>query len=215
MRKPKYVIFDCDGVLVDSEILANKVEVELKNKLGFSITLEEHMAKFVGCGMNHPIMQAELQRLPKDYLHMMDQRIDEVYREELTCISGVIETLQLLNLPCCVASSSEPHHLEMKLELTKLKSFFLPKTIFHGRMVKNSKPAPDLFLYAIEKLGWVAEDCLVVEDSENGVKAGRAAGMIVCGFLGGAHVSSGHADKLIKAGADYLISDMRNLLRLT
>ena len=215
MKKPKYVIFDCDGVLVDSEILANRVEVEVKNQLGFPITLEEQITKFVGCGMSHPTMQAELQRLPKEYWQMVDDRCDEVYKAELKSIAGVVQTLELLKLPKCVASSSEPDCLEMKLQLTNLKSFFDPKAIFHGQLVKRSKPEPDLFFHAIETMGWTAEDCLVVEDSEHGVRAGRAAGMTVCGFLGGAHIYPGHADKLLKAGADYLISDMRNLLRLT
>jgi len=215
VRKPKYVIFDCDGVLVDSEILANRVEVEVKNKLGFPITLEEQITQFAGCGMSHPAMQAELRRMPRDYWQMVDDRCDEVYKAELKSISGVVSTLDLLKLPKCVASSSEPDYLDMKLTLTNLKSFFSPEAIFHGCLVKKSKPEPDLFFYAVEKMGWTAEDCLVVEDSVHGVKAGRAAGMIVCGFLGGSHIYPGHADKLMKAGADYLISDMRNLLRLT
>ncbi|MGZ5280614.1 MAG: HAD family hydrolase, partial [Pseudobdellovibrionaceae bacterium] len=82
------------------------------------------------------------------------------------------------------------------------------------RSVKRSKPEPDLFLHAVEKMGWTAEDCLVIEDSVHGVTAGKAAGMIVCGFLGGAHIYPGHADKLLKAGADYLVSDIKNILRL-
>lgn len=215
MRKPKYVIFDCDGVLIDSEILANRVEVEIKNKLGFPITLEEQINKFVGCGMNHPTMQAELQRLPKEYWQMVDDRCDEVYKAELKPIVGVVNTLDSLKLPKCVASSSEPDYLEMKLNLTDLKKYFSPESIFHGRLVKKAKPEPDLFFHAVKKMGWAAEDCLVIEDSVHGVKAGRAAGMIVCGFLGGSHIHPGHADKLMTAGADYLISDIRNILRLT
>jgi HAD superfamily hydrolase (TIGR01509 family) len=214
IKKPKYVIFDCDGVLVDSEILANRVEVEIKNKLGFPITLEEQISKFVGCGMSHPVMQEELQRLPQNYWQLVDKRCDEVYKNELKAITNVVSTLELLTLPKCVASSSEPDYLEMKLSLTNLKHFF-PNAIFHGRLVKKSKPEPDLFLHAIEKMGWTPEDCLVVEDSIHGVKAGRAAGLIVCGFLGGSHIYPGHADRLIDAGADYIISDIKNLLRLT
>lgn len=213
MKKPKYVIFDCDGVLVDSEILANRVEVEVKNELGFPITLEEQITKFVGCGMKHPVMQTELQRLPQHYWQMVDERCDEVYRNELKAIAGVAQTLESLRLPKCVASSSEPEYLDMKLSLTDLKGYF-PEAIFHGRSVSKPKPEPDLFLHAAKTLGWTVEDCLVVEDSEYGVRAGKAAGMIVCGFLGGAHIYPGHADRLIKAGADYLISDIKNILRL-
>lgn len=210
MKKPKCIIFDCDGVLVDSEILVSRVEVEVKNQLGFPISLEEQITKFVGCGMKHPAMIAEIQRLPPDFIRMVDERCDEVYAKELRAIPGVRETLQALNIPICVASSSDAHYLDMKLNLTDLKIFF-ENAIFHGSLVEKQKPEPDLFLYALEKLGWKADECLVVEDSEPGVKAGKAAGMKVCGFLGGAHIYPGHADRLLKAGADYLISDMRNL----
>ena len=212
MQKLSQVIFDCDGVLVDSEILANRVEVEVKTSLGFPITLEEQISKFVGCGMSHPVMVAELQRLPKDYWQIVDRRCDEVYRAELKSIEGVLETLQKLNVPKCVASSSEPEYLKMKLASTGLSEFF-PIGVFHGRSVKRPKPEPDLFLHAVEKMGWLAEECLVIEDSVHGVRAGKSAGMIVCGFLGGSHILPGHADKLKAAGADYLVSDIRNVLR--
>lgn len=213
MAKTKYIIFDCDGVLIDSEILANKVEVEIKNRLGFPITLEEQITKFVGCGLSHPTVMAELARLPKDYLAMVDHRCDEVYKSDLKPIAGVVETLTAVKIPKCVASSSQAEFLDKKLTLTNLKSFF-PDAIFNGQMVKRSKPEPDLFLHAVEKLGWKANECLVVEDSEHGVRAGKAAGMTVCGFLGGAHIYPGHADKLLKAGADYVVADIRNILGL-
>lgn len=214
MKKIKYVIFDCDGVLIDSEILASKVEVEIKNKLGFPITKEEQIEKFMGLGSHHATVKAELARLPQEYLKMVNDRYDEVFKKELQPIAGVISTLEQLKLPKCVASSSEGDWLDVKLTLTNLKQFF-PGSIFHGQLVKKSKPAPDLFLHAISTLGWNAEECLVVEDSEPGVQAGRAAGAVVCGFLGGSHIYPGHAEKLLKAGAHYLISDMTNLLRLT
>jgi beta-phosphoglucomutase-like phosphatase (HAD superfamily) len=214
LKRTKYIIFDCDGVLIDSEILANRVEVEVKTKLGFPISLEEQITKFMGCGLTHPRVRAELARLPSHYSEMVDTRCKEVYIDQLKPISGVFETLGMIELPKCVASSSEPDSLDFKLNLTSLKSFFPANAIFHGRLVKKPKPEPDLFLHAIEKMGWTAEHCLVVEDSEHGVKAGRAAGLTVCGFLGGAHVLPGHADRLLSAGAHYLISDMRYLLNL-
>lgn len=214
MNKPKHIIFDCDGVLVDSEILANRIEVEIKNKLGFPITLQEQILKFTGCGMTHPTMQEELARLPADYWDQVVSRCDEVYKTELKAIDGVIDILKKINLPKCVASSSEPEYIEKKLKITNLAKFFPIDTIFHGRSVKNLKPSPDLFLHAVEKMNWRAEDCLVVEDSEHGVRAGRAAGMIVCGFVGGGHIYPGHAEKLLEAGAHCIVSDIRNILRL-
>lgn len=213
MKKPKYVIFDCDGVLIDSEILANRVAAEVKTALGFPITLEEQLSKFVGCGLSHPLMRAELERLPKDFMKRFEKRCAEVFKAELKAIAGVVSTLERLKLPKCVASSSEPEYLEKKLAHTGLSPFF-PESVFHGRLVEKPKPEPDLFLHAAKEMNWAAEDCLVIEDSEHGVRAGRAAGMIVCGFIGGSHIYPGHADRLLSAGADYIVSDIRNILRI-
>ena len=210
MNPPKYIIFDCDGVLIDSEILANRVEAEIKNELGFPITLEQQIKKFVGMGMNHPDMQAELKRLPANYLDLVDGKMKQVYKNELQPIAGTISALEALNIPKCVASSSEPDWLDTKLSITNLKKYF-GDAVFHGKLVSKCKPEPDLFLFALKKLGWSAADCLVVEDSVYGVRAGRAAKLQVCGFLGGAHVLPGHSERLIEAGADYLISDLKDL----
>ena len=210
MKRPKYIIFDCDGVLIDSEILANRVEAETKNELGFPITLEEQIKKFVGMGISHPDMQAELKRLPSHYLDAVDQKMKQVYKNELQAIAGTVSALESLNIPKCVASSSEPEWLDFKLSLTDLKKYF-SNSIFHGKLVSKCKPEPDLFLFVLKQLGWTASDCLVVEDSVYGVQAGRAAGLSVCGFLGGAHVRPGHSDRLLEAGADYLVSDLKDI----
>ena len=210
MKKPKYIIFDCDGVLIDSEILANRVEAETKTELGFPITIEEQIKKFVGMGISHPGMQEELKRLPPHYLDLVDQKMKQVYKSELQAISGTVNALESLNIPKCVASSSEPEWLDIKLSLTNLKKYF-GDSIFHGKLVSKCKPEPDLFLFVLKKMEWSASDCLVVEDSVYGVQAGRAAGLRVCGFLGGAHILPGHSERLTKAGADYLISDLKDL----
>ncbi len=214
VKKPKYVIFDCDGVLVDSEIIANRIEVEMKTELGISITLEEQILKFAGCGKNHPVVQKEALSLPIDYWQRYHERCAERYETELSCIDNVKETLEKIMLPMCVASSSEPESLDRKLEITRLRGHFPAGATFHGGLVQRPKPEPDLFLHAIKAMGWNAEDCLVVEDSVPGVTAGRAAGLIVCGFLGGKHIYPGHADRLVAAGADYIVSDMRRILPL-
>lgn len=210
--KFKSIIFDCDGVLIDSEIIANRIEVEVKTELGFPITLEEQLKKFVGLGMSHPVMQAELRRLPTNYWQMVDDRVKVAYTNELKAIDGVVEFIEQLSLPKCVASSSEPEWLTFKLEHTKLIRYF-PNAIFSGGMVSKSKPAPDLFLLALEKMGWESSSCLVIEDSVVGVEAGKAAGLTVCGFTGGAHIYPGHAEKLVKAGADHMISDFKQIAR--
>lgn len=213
MKKPKYVIFDCDGVLVDSEILANRVEAEVKTDLGFPTTTEEQVRKFAGLSMKCPAILEEIARLPANYLEMVDEKLAGVFERELQPTRGIVEALHALRLPRCVASNSAPDWIARKLALTGIRGFF-GDALYSGHQVKRGKPAPDLFLHAAERQGWAVEDCLVVEDSFSGVTAGKAAGMKVCAFVGGLHIFPGHVERLIEAGADYVISDMRRLLGL-
>jgi len=133
--------------------------------------------------------------------------------EELTVIDGAIELLEGIALPKCVASGSEPESLSFKLAHTGLSKYFGPH-IFSSRMVKHGKPAPDLFLFAADKMGWKPEECLVIEDSLPGVEAGVAAGMTVCGFTGAGHIRDGHTAKLKKAGAHFVVTGLRDILKL-
>ncbi|KYG67302.1 hypothetical protein AZI86_09910 [Bdellovibrio bacteriovorus] len=208
--KPKYVIFDCDGVLVDSEIIANRVEAEYKTELGFPISTQDHIAKFTGLATNHPLVKEELSRLPDDYLDVVDKRIQRVYEQELSAISGIHETLNQLHFPKCVASNSDLESIVRKLAFTRLLPHF-PKSIFSSQMVRQGKPAPDLFLYAAKTLQWQPQDCIVIEDSVAGVQAALAAGMRVLGFTGGQHIQLGHSDTLKGLGSTKVFSDMREL----
>lgn len=213
-QKIQSIIFDCDGVLVDSEIIANRIEVEVKTELGFSITMEEQLKTFVGLAKNHPVMQAELERLPMDYWQVVDDRCKIAYQNELVAITGVDEVLGKLSLPKCVASSSEPEWLALKLNHTKLDHHF-GAAVFSTKLVKLSKPAPDLFLYVLDKMNWKVDSTLVVEDSVAGVEAGKAAGLQVWGFVGGSHIYPGHEESLLKAGADRIISNFLSILEVT
>jgi HAD superfamily hydrolase (TIGR01509 family) len=213
MKKFRSIIFDCDGVLIDSEIIAGRIEMEVKTELGFPITLEEQLKTFVGLGMSHPIVQQELKRLPPHFLQTVDERVKIAYLTELKAIANVSDVLKKITLPKCVASSSEHEWLDFKLKHTKLDHHF-PNAIFNGGMVKKSKPAPDLFLLALDRMGWSAENTLVIEDSVAGVQAGKAACLTVWGFTGGAHIYPGHAEKLVHAGANRIFSDFRDVLKL-
>jgi HAD superfamily hydrolase (TIGR01509 family) len=211
----KQVIFDFDGVLVDSELIANTVEVEIKTALGFPVTLDEQIEKFTGLCSDHPVLLAELERLPEDYLSRVDQKVKLAYERELKSIVGVTDLLARLKLPKCIASGSEPTWLQYKIELTGLGRFFDSQAIFSTHMVARGKPHPDVFIYAIEKLGWNAEnkrETLVIEDSVVGTQAGRAAGLTVCGFLGGGHIRPGHKAKLRAAGADFCVANFASLV---
>lgn len=213
MNKLNYVIFDCDGVLVDSEIIANRIEAEVKTALGFPTTVEEQISKFFGHGHDSPTLQAALRRLPKNYSEWVDEKVRVAYDTDLRAVTGIPELLSGVRAPSCVASNSHPDWLELKLSLTGLKPFF-GNAVFSGHQVKRSKPAPDLFLYAASMMGWPIKGCLVIEDSIVGVTAGKAAGMVVCGLLAGSHIQPGHAQRLIQAGADYVVSSASSVLRL-
>lgn len=213
MQKFKNIIFDCDGVLVDSEIIANRIEAEFKTQLGLPTTIEQQILKFVGLSVSDPVVQEELSKLPVDYLERVDSLIQQAYQKELKAVKGVLQFMEAHDIPKCVASNSEPEWLEFKLTFTHLKKYF-PDAIFSSRLVKRGKPAPDLFLYAAEKMGWNISECLVVEDSVAGVKAALAAGMTVCGFVGGLHIMPGHREKLVAAGANRVVSEFNEIEKL-
>jgi HAD superfamily hydrolase (TIGR01509 family) len=209
----KHVIFDFDGVLVDSEIIANRLAVEMKAEHGIQITLEEQLLRFTGLAQNHPDMLEEMKRLPAGFMDAFKKRVRLKFIEELTVIDGAIDLLEGISLPKCVASGSEPESLAFKLAHTGLTKYFGPHT-FSSRMVKHGKPAPDLFLFAADKLGWKPGECLVIEDSLPGVQAGVAAGMTVCGFTGAGHIRDGHAENLRAAGAHFVVPGLREVLKL-
>lgn len=210
---PELVIFDCDGVLIDSEVIACRVEAELLTELGLPMTAEDVNRRFVGRSgaAVSEILEAELGRpLPADFSQTMWSRTRAAFESELRAIPGIAETLDRLALPCCVASSSDPERLEVALGLTGLYARFAPH-VFSTTMVARGKPAPDLFLYAAAQRGARPAHCIVVEDSAPGVQAGAAAGMRVLGFVGGSHCRPGHADRLARAGASAVFDDIREL----
>lgn len=210
--RPDFMIFDFDGVLVDSECIANRIEAEFKTSLGFPTTLQEQIRRFTGLGRHHPTVQAELQRLPPDYWNTVEEKIRDAYKAELRPFPGAVELLQELPQPRCVASNSDPRSLAYKLQLTGLDRFF--PHAFSGEEVAQGKPAPDLFLHALAKLGWTRERALVIEDSIAGVTAARAAGLRVWGYLGGGHILDGHGAQLLALGAEKLVADMTELRTL-
>ncbi|SHE79751.1 haloacid dehalogenase superfamily, subfamily IA, variant 3 with third motif having DD or ED [Kaistia soli DSM 19436] len=200
------VIFDCDGVLIDSEFLACRIDAEELTRLGYPITMEEVVLRFTGLSAGSMRIAVEAdwgQKLPDDFDDVLQARIKDGYRRELQAIDGIDALLAGLAQPFCVASSSQPEKLRLGLELTGLWPRFHPN-IFSASMVKNGKPAPDLFLHAASAMGHAPHRCVVVEDSLAGVAAGIAAGMQVIGFTGGRHCSPGHGDRLRDAGATFL-----------
>ncbi|HJU16718.1 MAG TPA: HAD family hydrolase, partial [Stellaceae bacterium] len=207
------IIFDCDGVLVDSEPLVNRAHAETLAACGYQIAVDALLERF--CGISDADMLATIARewgrpLPAAYAADVAARIARDYRVALKPIPGVAEALARLAFPVCVASSSVPAQLRLGLEVAGLIGHF-DSHLFSAAMVARGKPAPDLFLYAAERMGAAPHRCLVVEDSPAGIAAARAAGMTAFGFCGGSHCRPGHGERLLAGGAARVIADMRDL----
>lgn len=205
------LIFDCDGVLVDSELITNRVFVGMLNELGLALTLEDMFERFVGRSMPQCLsMIKELlgHDVPAEFQAQFRVRIAAALKSELKAVAGIESVLKSVTLPYCVASSGTHEKMQMTLGLTGL----LPK--FQGRMfsvteVAHPKPHPDVFLHAAKQMGVAASSCAVIEDTPTGVLAGVAAGMTVFGFC--AHTPR---HRLLEAGAHHIFERMRDLPRL-
>lgn len=209
------IIFDCDGVLVDSEIVSFEAEAEVFGEIGIALTAQELLGRFLG--MSSASMFAMIERehgitLPADFAERASRRTLEVFDQRLKPIPGIAELLADLPERKCVASSSEPARIRQSLALAGILHHFEPH-IFSATQVKHGKPAPDLFLFAAESMGVPPARCLAIEDSVAGVTAARAAGMTVLGFTGGSHCLDGHAVKLQAAGAREVFGTCRDLAR--
>jgi HAD superfamily hydrolase (TIGR01509 family) len=181
------VIFDCDGVLVDSERLVVKVEAAVLGELGWPLTEAEVSERFMG--RSPEFMRSEVQArlgdtLPAGWEARFGPLYRQVFESDLTPVDGVPEALEQIELPSCVASSSNHEWLQLVLGLTGLYERFEGR-IFSASEVAQGKPAPDLFLHAAEQMGSTPARCVVVEDSRYGVHAARAANMRVLAFAGG------------------------------
>ena len=207
------LIFDCDGVLIDSESIVCRVEVEGLAEIGYHIELERFMERFIGKAAKdgRAMIEAELGRkLPPDFSAETARRVADAFVRELTAMPGVAEALAALPLAKCVASSSLPDRLSLTLGLTGLARWF-GDAVFSTSMVARGKPAPDIYLYAAEKMGVDPKRALVIEDSAPGIAGAKAAGMIAFGFAGGSHCRPGHAARLAAAGADLVFAEMSAL----
>lgn len=206
------IIFDCDGVLVDSEILAVEVETDMLAQAGLVYDPSEFRARFMGMSdaaffaALEADSQAQLGRsLPDGFRQECHDRLGREVRARLKEVTGALDTISALKKAKAVASSSRTEHLRVKLGMTGLWDHFDPH-VYSADHVVHAKPAPDLFLYAAGKLGIAPGACLVLEDSVNGVKAAVAAGMRVWGFAGGGHMDDAAAARLAAAGAERIVA---------
>jgi HAD superfamily hydrolase (TIGR01509 family) len=206
------LIFDCDGVLVDSEPLSCRIDAEILTECGAPYTAEEVARDFTGVSVKDQITRIESERgirLPDDFTERLNRTLFKRFETDLKPIEGVRDAILSLPFPRCVASSSIPERIALSLRVTGLADLF--ENIFSSTQVARGKPAPDLFLHAANQMNARPEDCLVIEDSTAGVQAALAAGMRVIGFVGGSHCGPEHAEKLRQAGAQAILHRMSML----
>jgi HAD superfamily hydrolase (TIGR01509 family) len=207
------VIFDCDGVLVDSEVISCRAHAETLTRHGYPITADQVLDRFLGVSEREARLMIEHEtsrKLPEDFESQIKLATLQSYADDLRAISYVGEVIAAIGVPKCVASSGTPDKIRHGLTCTDLYDQFAPH-IFSASQVKHGKPAPDLFLFAASQMQATPARCLVIEDSVPGVTGARAAGMTVLGFHGGSHCRPGHADLLRAAGAAVIFDDMREL----
>jgi HAD superfamily hydrolase (TIGR01509 family) len=207
----RLIIFDCDGVLVDSERLSIKIDVAVLAELGWVLTEAEAVERFVGLSMKQmrDRVESHLGRtLPEDWEEEFQHRLRETLASELRPVEGIVEALNAIHDTTCVASSGTQEKIRFSLGLTGLYERFAGR-IFSATEISRGKPAPDLFLHAAEQMGVEPSSCVVVEDSAPGVTAALAAGMRVLAYAGGVTPAA----RLSLPGA-VVFDDMRDLAPL-
>lgn len=210
MAKADLIIFDCDGVLVDSEVLSCGCLSDVLASHGIDLGVDEALELFVGRSITavREHYGALGRLLPDDFSNELKIRVRERFSDALQPIEGVSGVLGNLKLPICVASSSDLDRVSFSLALTGLSGYFGGR-LYTSQMVQRGKPAPDLFLHAAAAMHADPRRTLVIEDSVSGVRAGKAAGMTVWGFVGGSHYASRDGRAILQAaGADRVFARM-------
>ena len=218
MSAIRLIIFDCDGVLVDSEPLAMRVLLETIAAEGVHIDADTGFRQFLGRSLDAVIADLNTAYgldLNQAALERMRRNLYALFERELKPMAGLIDALAEIIVPACVASSSQMERIRVSLSITGLIDRFEPAAIFSAAMVAHGKPAPDLFIHAAAAMGTDPADCLVIEDSPAGIRAAQRAGMRVFAFLGGGHIGPARLRQEIEAlRPTAIFDDMHDLPRL-
>jgi HAD superfamily hydrolase (TIGR01509 family) len=211
-------IFDCDGVLVDSEIISAEVDAELFTELGVPLTTDDVVTRYAGLTVRDMIGVIEKdagKKMPADLIDRHRAILEDRLARDLKAVAGLDEILHRLDGARCVCSNSSSDRLRLTLGKTKLYDAFAPH-IYSAIEVgdRQPKPSPNVFRHAAAQFGVDPRECIVIEDSLFGVAAAREAGMRVVGFTGGAHTWPAHADVLTEAGAETVIRRFADLPRV-
>lgn len=206
--EPNLIIFDCDGVLVDSERLSNTVFCKILNNYGLKLTLDDMFETFVGNSMQRciEIITDMLGHPPPDNFETTYRtQVADVFKTDLKAVDGVEDIITSLDKPYCIASSGPHEKMKISLGVTGLSKYF-SNNIYSTSDVARAKPYPDVYLHAAEQMGFTSNECLVIEDSVLGVQAAKAADMRVIAYAG--YLSE---ERLLAAGADKIIKHMHEL----
>jgi HAD superfamily hydrolase (TIGR01509 family) len=207
------VIFDCDGVLVDSEVISCQAHADVLSLCGYPITVTQVFDRFLGRSLKQAQIEVEAdlgRKLPDDFTARLQNQLFRTFETDLQAVIGITQALDAIDLPVCVASSGSHERMRISLGATQLYDRLSPH-IFSSSQVANGKPAPDLFLFAAAQMRADPAACVVVEDSVAGIRGAVAAGMTVLGFHGGSHCGPEHAVALAAAGATATFGDMSQL----
>lgn len=210
MKPYKCIIFDCDGVLVDSEAIANRVLVDMANEVGANIDLDYGLKNFKGKSLTQCFtiivaLSGNTKALNTNFETEFRQRSFKAFNTEIKPVKGVESVLQQLDIPFCVASNGPQHKIKLNLELTGLINYF-NENVFSAYTINKWKPEPDLFLWAAKTMGFSPDECLVIEDSLAGVKAARAGGFDVFGY------TEQDYHNVLQPEATTTFNDMKDLL---
>ena len=209
------IIFDCDGVLVDSEIIAAQVESRLLTDAGYPISTEEMGERFSGMTWKNILLEVEREAsipLSASLLEKSEKLLDARLERDVKVIEGVKLALSRLTTPRCICSNSSSARLEMMLTKVGLKPYF-EGHVYSAKDLgaDRVKPKPDIFLHGAKQFNVSPDRAVVIEDSVHGIRGARAAGMRVIGFTGASHTYPSHADRLTDAGAETVIARMQDL----
>lgn len=213
----KQLIFDCDGVLVDSEIIAAEVMVNLLNQFRIPITISYYLGNCTGrtfTGIRDSLSAKFRVALPEDFVQRVTEKMELAKQETLKSIDGIAELLEnLRGIPKAVVSNSDRYQIDDALTKVNIAHHF-DEFVFSSEEVQYPKPSPDIYLYAADRLGIDPHNCLVIEDSISGAKAALSAGMEVIGFLAGSHIIDGHEDRLTNIGVERSVFTAKELERV-
>ena len=208
--RPELIIFDCDGVLVDSELLSCRCLSEVLAEFDIALSQQQALELFLGRSTKaiEQHYRSLGQTVPESFLPRLKSHVLSTFAACLQPIPGIAGVMSELSVPFCVASSSDFDRVALSLDVTGLRAHF-GERIYTAQMVRHGKPAPDLFLLEAEKMGVRPARTLVIEDSVSGVAAGKAAGMTVWGFVGGSHYRGRDGQAILSgAGADRVFARM-------